>query len=134
MAAIASSTSLPMVGCGALAFRCDQRACFGAQKMPAVQQAPGRVLRGEFGVPGHGFPYRLKRWVTAACRRPKLSDVTAWSSSLQRMVLGAFLFRFINCADLSLNGVQEGREPWFGAGNIGKPFNELSLKSGSILY
>jgi hypothetical protein len=37
MAAIASSTSVPMVGCGALAFRCCQRASFGTQKMLAAR-------------------------------------------------------------------------------------------------
>ena len=37
MAAIASSTSVPMVGCGALAFRNCQRASFGTQKMLAAR-------------------------------------------------------------------------------------------------
>src|SRR3989338_6773685 len=37
MALMASSTSVPMVGCGALALRCCQRASFGTQKMLAAR-------------------------------------------------------------------------------------------------
>ena len=59
MAAIASSTSVPMVGCGALAFRCGQRASFGTQKMLAARYSSRifgvgalRLLRFELGVLG----------------------------------------------------------------------------------
>jgi hypothetical protein len=41
MAVIASSTSLPMVGWGALAFRWDHRASFGTQKMLAARYSSG---------------------------------------------------------------------------------------------
>src|SRR5450759_2867575 len=41
MAVIASSTRVPIVGCGALAFRCDQRASFGTQKMLAARYSSG---------------------------------------------------------------------------------------------
>ena len=41
MAAIASSTSLPMVGCGALAWRTDQRPSFGTQKMFSARYSSG---------------------------------------------------------------------------------------------
>ena len=41
MAVMASSTSVPMVGCGALALRCDQRASFGTQKMLAARYSSG---------------------------------------------------------------------------------------------
>src|SRR5437870_8481540 len=37
MALMASSTNVPMVGCGALALRCDQRASLGTQKMLAAR-------------------------------------------------------------------------------------------------
>ena len=59
IALIASSTSVPMVGCGALAFRCDQRASFGTQKMfcgavlvRILRVGALRLLRFEFGVLG----------------------------------------------------------------------------------
>src|SRR5438132_909396 len=41
MALIASSTRVPMPGCGALAFRCIQRASFGTQKMLAARYSSG---------------------------------------------------------------------------------------------
>ncbi len=41
MALIASSTSVPMVGCGALALRCGQRASFGTQKMLEARYSSG---------------------------------------------------------------------------------------------
>src|SRR4029077_18631354 len=41
MALIASSTSVPMVGCGALAFRCCQRASGGTQKMLTARYSSG---------------------------------------------------------------------------------------------
>ena len=57
MAAIASSTSVPIVGCGACAFRCCQRASCGTQKMLAARyssgssgSAPCALLGFELGV------------------------------------------------------------------------------------
>ena len=41
MALMASSTSVPMVGCGALAFRCVHRASLGTQKMLAALYSSG---------------------------------------------------------------------------------------------
>src|SRR5438105_613910 len=41
MAPIASSTRLPMLGWGAFAFRCGQRASFGTQKMLAARYSSG---------------------------------------------------------------------------------------------
>ena len=41
IAAIASSISLPMVGCLALACRCDQRASFGTQKTFSARYSSG---------------------------------------------------------------------------------------------
>src|SRR5437773_7581042 len=41
MALIASSTSVPMVGCGALALKCSQRASFGTQKMLSARYSSG---------------------------------------------------------------------------------------------
>src|SRR5436190_10623761 len=38
---MASSTSVPIVGCGAFAFRCVQRASFGTQKMLAARYSSG---------------------------------------------------------------------------------------------
>src|SRR5882724_2739401 len=38
---MASSTSVPMVGCGALALRCVQRASFGTQKTLAARYSSG---------------------------------------------------------------------------------------------
>ena len=38
---MASSTMVPMVGCGALAFRCSQRASFGTQKMLTARYSSG---------------------------------------------------------------------------------------------
>ena len=50
---------VPMVGCGALAFRCAQRASLGTQKMFSARyssgssgSAPCRLLLDEFGVLG----------------------------------------------------------------------------------
>src|SRR5882724_498481 len=41
MAVIASSTIVPMVGCGALALRCDHRASFGTQKILTARYSSG---------------------------------------------------------------------------------------------
>ena len=44
MALIASSTSLPMAGWGALAFRCSQRASCGRYTRPILEVVPLQLL------------------------------------------------------------------------------------------
>ncbi len=66
MAAMASSTSLPMVGCGALAFRCCQRA-----SLRHPEDAGGAVLVRIFGVGA----LRLLRFQLGVLRLEGVGDV-----------------------------------------------------------